>query len=239
MYKLIGTKKEMTQSFGKDWKQSAISFVEVGQNVVARKTKTRVWVGFGKKRNPSKALVGTYRTLGYVPRSVIETSSEDYSGKNVRDSIWKPELLGSKVDIIGISKGKGFAGGHKKFDIKGGPSTRGQSTTQRKIGSVGSQTPGRVYKGVKMPGHLGQKRVTVKNLTIAYANEKAGIIGIKGHIPGGRNSLITIVVKEFGKLEEHGDKKQETGEKKTEAKSEKTDTKSQKSNPSSQDSKKL
>lgn len=203
----------MTQSFGEDWKQSPVTFVEVGQNVVARKTKEKAWIGLGKKRKPSRALLGNFKKLGFVPRKVFECDSADYEGKKVGDLTWRDDLFGAKVDVIGIGKGKGFAGGHKKFDIKGGPATRGQSTTQRKIGSIGSQTPGRVYKGVKMPGHLGQKRVTIKNLTIAYADKKTGIIGIQGHVPGGRNALVTIVVKEFGeKKEEKKEKKEEAQE---------------------------
>lgn len=202
MYKLIGRKKEMTQSFGEDWKLSPVVMVDISRNVLAKSSKERVWIGFGRKENPNKAQLGTFKKLGYVPAKVIETDASDYEGKSVRDSIIKKELLGAKIEVTGVSKGKGFAGGHKRFDIKGGPSTRGQSTTQRKIGSVGSQTPGRVYKGVKMPGHMGHVQVTVKNLKVVFLDEKSGIIGIKGHVPGGRNSIVTIKVREWGKPEE-------------------------------------
>lgn len=212
MYKLIGLKKDMTQTFQDGWEAVPVSLVDVSKNVLAGTRGSRVVVGFGTKRRPNNSEIGIYRKLGYVPKTVVEANAEEYGGKKIGSGILRKDLLGAEVDVTGISKGKGFAGGHKRFDIKGGPKTRGQASSHRKIGSIGSQTPGRVYKGVKMPGHMGHVKVTVKNLKIVYVDTEEGIIGLSGHVPGGRNTILTIKVKKWGEMksqeEETGGKEQ-------------------------------
>lgn len=105
------------------------------------------------------------------------------------------DMENSSVEIIGKSKGKGFAGVMKKWHFTGGEATRGQSTKPRAPGSIGSQTPGRVRKGKKMAGRMGAKKVTVKGLRIArvFADKKE--IMISGPVPGSRNSKVTIILK--------------------------------------------
>jgi len=100
---------------------------------------------------------------------------------------------GDLVKITGISKGKGFAGVMKRWGFKGGPRTHGQSDRQRAPGSIGQRTdPGRVWKGKKMPGHLGNKKVTIKNLKIVSVDKEKQILTVSGPIPGSKNGRIAI-----------------------------------------------
>ncbi len=102
------------------------------------------------------------------------------------------DLIGRSVVIGGFSKGRGFAGGMKRWGFKGGPATRGQSTFPRQTGSIGSQTPGRVRKGKKMAGHFGNKKITVKGLKIVGLERETAKIMVSGPVPGARNSKIKI-----------------------------------------------
>ena len=102
------------------------------------------------------------------------------------------ELVGKEVVLWGFSKGRGFAGGMKRYGFKGGPATRGQSTSPRQSGSIGSQTPGRVRKGKRMAGHYGNKRITVKGLKIAGIEKEASKIMVSGSVPGARNSKVNL-----------------------------------------------
>lgn len=116
----------------------------------------------------------------------------------VLDEAFKDKLeddfVGKSVVVVGYSKGGGFAGGMKRWGFKGGPATRGQSTSPRQSGSIGSQTPGRVRKGKKMAGHLGNKQVTVKGLKIVGLEKEAFKIMVSGPVPGARNSKVKIGV---------------------------------------------
>jgi large subunit ribosomal protein L3 len=101
--------------------------------------------------------------------------------------------VGDLVDVIGVSKGKGFAGGVKRYNFRGGPKTHGQSDRWRAPGSVGSTTtPGRVLKGQRMAGHMGVDRVTVRNLQVIEVNTDRNLILVKGAIPGPRLGLVMV-----------------------------------------------
>jgi len=102
------------------------------------------------------------------------------------------ELMGKAVAVWGFSKGRGFAGGMKRYGFKGGPATRGQSTFPRQAGSIGSQTPGRVRKGKQMAGHYGNKRITVKGLRIVGLHKETRELMVSGPIPGARNSKVNL-----------------------------------------------
>lgn len=103
-------------------------------------------------------------------------------------------LVGREVVISGFSKGRGFAGGMKRWGFKGGEATRGQSTYPRQAGSIGSQTPGRVRKGKKMAGHMGNRKVTVKGLKIVGFDKESLKVLVSGPVPGARNSKISISI---------------------------------------------
>jgi len=101
--------------------------------------------------------------------------------------------VGEHVDVIGTSKGKGFQGGVKRYHFAGGPKTHGQSDRQRAPGSRGSgTTPGRVYKGARGPGHMGNERVTSQNLHVVLVDVERNLIGVRGSVPGPRGGLVMI-----------------------------------------------
>jgi large subunit ribosomal protein L3 len=101
--------------------------------------------------------------------------------------------LGELVDVVGTSKGRGFQGGVKRYNFRGGQKTHDQSDRMRAPGSRGSgTTPGRVFKGSRGPGHMGNDRVTVQNLKVAFIDAERNLIGVKGAVPGSRGGLVTI-----------------------------------------------
>ena len=105
---------------------------------------------------------------------------------------------GDMVNISGISKGKGFAGGVKRYHFAGGPKTHGQSDRHRAPGSVGSTTtPGRVFKGLRMAGHMGNRRVTVRGLEVVEVDLERHVVLVKGAVPGAKNGL--LLIKKSGK----------------------------------------
>jgi large subunit ribosomal protein L3 len=155
-----------------------------------------VQLGMGVRKHPNKALMG--HTKGANVKSapqflrevrVIDTVEMPKLGDMIKaGDVFKP---GDTVDVIGVSKGKGYAGGVKRYGFKGGPRTHGQSDRERAPGSIGqTTTPGRVYKGKRMAGRMGTERVTVKNLSVVAVLDDA--IWIKGLVPGGKDNLIYI-----------------------------------------------
>ena len=130
----------------------------------------------------------------HLVRYLKEIPSDDHEQVKVGDLV-TVEIFkqGDRVDVIGVSKGKGFQGGVKRYGFSGGPKTHGQSDRQRAPGSVGAgTTPGRVIKGLKMAGHMGNRRVTVKNLEVMITDQTNGLVYLKGAVPGSRNSLVLI-----------------------------------------------
>jgi large subunit ribosomal protein L3 len=105
-------------------------------------------------------------------------------------TLFKP---GDKVDVVGISKGKGYAGGVKRYHFRGGPKTHGQSDRWRAPGSIGSgTTPGRVLKGLKMAGHMGSDKVTAKNLQVISVDPERHVILVKGAVPGSKKGIVLV-----------------------------------------------
>jgi large subunit ribosomal protein L3 len=120
----------------------------------------------------------------------VEDVSDIDLGHRVDVSLFQP---GDLVDVRGISKGKGFAGGVKRHHFAGGPKTHGQSDRHRAPGSIGAGTsPGRVLKGQRMAGHMGNKRITVKRLEVVEADPDRNLLLVKGAVPGARNGLLEI-----------------------------------------------
>jgi large subunit ribosomal protein L3 len=101
--------------------------------------------------------------------------------------------IGDKVDVVGTSKGRGFQGGVRRHGFRGGPKTHGQSDRHRAVGSIGStSTPGRVFKGKRMPGRMGGDRVTSANLRVELVDKERNLLGVRGSVPGPRNGLVII-----------------------------------------------
>lgn len=209
IHALIGQKKMQTQRFLSDGTRIPVTEIHLSSNpVIAIKTAVKdgydaVQLGFGVKKHPTRQLMGHIKgaNVKSAPQFLREVRMKDgadvpTAGDIVKASdVFKP---GDLIDVIGISKGKGYAGGVKRYHFKGGPRTHGQSDRERAPGSIGqTTTPGRVYKGKKMAGRMGHERVTVKNLAVVAVLDDA--IWIKGLVPGGKNNLVYI--KKIGEIE--------------------------------------
>jgi len=157
-----------------------------------------VQLGFGEVK--PKRLTGGQ--LGHLKRADLNLPPlrflREFRVKNV--SVAEGEKLtadvfvvGDRVDVVGTSKGKGFQGGVKRYHFRGGPKTHGQSDRHRAPGSRGSgTTPGRVYKGARGPGHMGNDRVTSQNLKVVMVDPERNLIGLCGSVPGARGGLVII-----------------------------------------------
>jgi large subunit ribosomal protein L3 len=152
-----------------------------------------VQLGFGTAKHLNEPQRGHLKGLPPVRhlREVRMSGDEPVEvGQKIDVSIFQP---GDKVDVTGISKGKGFAGVVKRYGFAGGPRTHGQSDRLRAPGSLGSgSTPGRVFKGKRMPGRMGGDRVTVQNLQVVLADPERNLLLVRGAVPGARNGLLII-----------------------------------------------
>ena len=195
----LGKKIGMTQIFREDGRMVPVTVVEAGPCVVTQvKTKDTdgyeaVQLGYGevKRRNkPQSGHLKNSRLSRYLREVGTDNTNEFEVGQTIGVDIFE---AGEKVDIIGKSKGRGFAGVMKRWNFGGGPRTHGQSDRARAPGSIGGgTTPGKVYKGLKMAGHMGNRRITIKGLEIIEVDTERNLLLIKGGIPGATNSLIQI-----------------------------------------------
>jgi large subunit ribosomal protein L3 len=199
---LIGRKLGMTRLFGDDGSVVPVSVIEATPNSVIRlRTAERdgyaaLQLGAGTARRVSKPVAGQLAHLDKAfqkPAAVREVrldSTDEYEvGQQLDVSLFAP---GDLVDVTGMSKGKGFAGTIERHNFKRGPKTHG-STNYRKPGSIGAgTTPGRVFRGTKMGGHLGDEQVTVKKLTVVRIDPERNLILVKGAVPGARNALLLV-----------------------------------------------
>jgi len=173
--------------------------VEAGPCVVVQiKTQANdgyeaIQIGFGTRNHINKPMAGHMKRNGQF-RFLREIRVDDTNGYEIGQKLG-PEMFeeGDIVDVVGKSKGKGFAGGVKMHHFAGGPKTHGQSDRHRAPGSIGSgTTPGRVRKGLRMAAHMGDKRLTVKNLRVFESNLARGVLLIEGAVPGAVNGLVRI-----------------------------------------------
>ncbi|MCH2508824.1 MAG: 50S ribosomal protein L3 [Dehalococcoidia bacterium] len=195
----LGKKIGMTQIFREDGIVVPVTVVEAGPCVVTQvKTKETdgyeaVQLGFGEVKRRNKPLSGhlkNSRLSRYLREVATDDTSEFEVGQTIGVDIFE---AGEKVDVIGTSKGRGFAGVMKRWNFGGGPRTHGQSDRMRAPGSIGGgTTPGKFYKGLKMGGHMGNRRITVKGLEIIEIDAERNLLMIKGGIPGATNSLVHI-----------------------------------------------
>jgi large subunit ribosomal protein L3 len=207
---ILGKKLGMTQVYGKGGKTEAVTAIEAGPCTVTQvKTMEKdgyiaAKLGFGEvKRNKASQKSGAKEKgpvkYKYLREFRLETAPapEMEVGQKVDVSLFK---AGDTIDVIGISKGKGFAGGVKRYHFRGGLKTHGQSDRWRAPGSIGSTTtPGRVYKGLHMAGHMGSERVTVSNLEVLEADPARNLLLVKGAVPGMTNGLVIIQKAKRGK----------------------------------------
>lgn len=191
----------MTQLFGEDGAIVPVTVIEVEPSVVVqKKTKAKegydaIQLGYGhvKAKNTSKPLQGHFRAAGkgyFRKLREIRTAVEDLEvGQELTAELFAP---GDYVDVVGTSKGKGFAGGVKRHGFGGGRATHG-SMFHRAPGSIGaSAEPSRVFKGQRLPGHMGDARTTVQNLRVFAVRPESNLILIKGAVPGCRSGYVII-----------------------------------------------
>jgi large subunit ribosomal protein L3 len=195
---VIGRKVGMTQVFAEDGTMVPVSVVSIEPNTVTelrtleRDGYTAVQVGAGTAKRLSKPRLGQLKDLPRV-RDVREFRVDDVSpfavGQKLDVSLFE---AGEAVDITGVSKGKGFAGTVKRHHFRRGPETHG-SDSHRAPGSIGGgTTPGKVFKGSGMAGHMGHERVTVKGATIVRTDAERNLLLVRGPVPGPRNALIVV-----------------------------------------------
>jgi large subunit ribosomal protein L3 len=196
---IIGRKLGMTQIFRDDAKAEAVTAIEAGPCAVtqvktaAREGYNAAQLGFGEAKRLKSPQRGHLKELGQLKYLREFRTGEDEAievGQKIDVSLFK---AGDLVDITGISKGKGFAGVVKRHHFAGGPKTHGQSDRHRAPGSIGATTsPGRVLKGKRMAGHMGDSRVTARHLEVIEADPERNLLLVKGAVPGARNGLLLI-----------------------------------------------
>jgi len=200
---LLGKKLGMTQVWDANNKLVPVTVVEITPNVVTQLRSqevdgyTAVQIAYGQidPRKVTKPLTGHFDKAGVTPRRHLTElrtdDTSDYSlGQELTVDIFEP---GKKVDVVGTSKGKGFAGVMKRHNFAGVSSSHGSHRNHRKPGSIGaSSTPSRVFKGMRMAGRMGGDRVTVLNLTVHSVDLEKGILLVKGAVPGARGRIVFV-----------------------------------------------
>jgi len=198
---LIGKKIGMTQIFDEQGVAQPVTIIEAGPCFVTQVRNpekdgyTAIQLGFGEvhPKRLTGGELGHLNTKDLPPmRFLREFRSKEEA--NVGDKVTVEVFaVGERVDVVGTSKGKGFAGTVKRHHFKGGPKTHGQSDRHRAPGSRGAgTTPGRVYKGARSAGHMGSDRVTIQALKIVLVDTERNLLGIKGAVPGGKGGLVLI-----------------------------------------------
>jgi len=199
---MIGRKLGMTRIFGDDGRVVPVSVIEAAPNTITRlRTPERdgyaaLQLGAGSARRQTKPVAGQFSGLdkelqrpAVVREFRVDGIADEAIGQQVDVTMFTE---GDLVDVVGTSKGQGFAGTIKRHHFKRGPKTHG-SNNYRQPGSIGAgTTPGRVFKGTRMGGHLGHDRVTVKKLTVVRVDPERNLILVKGAVPGARNGLLLV-----------------------------------------------
>jgi large subunit ribosomal protein L3 len=200
MKALLGTKIGMTQIISESGAAVPVTLIQAGPMTVTQ-VKTveidgynAVQVAYGAGKNLSKAVAGHVKPAEVTPKYIREIRVTDLpEGLKVGDKIDVTIFnVGDTVDATGTSKGKGFAGTVKRHNFNTSKHTHGGKGDIRKVGSIGSMYPQKVFKGKRMAGRMGHDRVTVKNLQVAYVNAEDNLIGLKGAVPGPKKGLIMI-----------------------------------------------
>lgn len=200
---LLGTKLGMTQVWDENNNLIPVTVVQADSNVVTqlrnadRDGYTAVQIGYGQidPRKVTKPLAGHFEAAGVTPRRhLVELRTADAAeyaaGQELSVELFE---AGQKVDVVGTSKGKGFAGVMKRHNFSGVGASHGAHKNHRKPGSIGgASTPGRVFRGQKMAGRMGAERVTTQNLTIHAIDAEKNLLLIKGAVPGARGRVVLV-----------------------------------------------
>lgn len=196
---LLGKKVGMTRLFAENGEIVPVTVIQVGPcfvtqvKSVERDGYSAIQIGYehAKRLNrPERGHLKDKPALRHLREIRTDDASDYREGQTLDVSQFE---VGDRVDVMGISKGKGFAGAMKRHGFKGGPITHGQSDRQRAVGSIGSgTTPGRVFKGMRGPGHMGDRRVTVMGLEIVRVDAENNLLAVRGAIPGAKNALVMV-----------------------------------------------
>lgn len=200
---IVGEKVGMTQIYAEDGAFIPVTVVKVGANVVCgikladKHGYAGIQIGYGEKREilVNKPQRGYFKKNKLKNFGLLKEFRTDNSADFTVGAELKADLLtvGEKVDVQGTSKGKGFQGVMKRWHFSGGPDSHGCSVSHRVPGSIGQRAyPGRVFPGKKMPGQMGDKTVTLKNLTVVGVEAEQGLVLIRGAVPGARGTKICI-----------------------------------------------
>lgn len=200
---ILGKKIGMTQIFVEDGNVVPVTLIEAGPcYVTQKKTKERdgynaVQLGFDElpQRKLNKPQAGHLKkssapSLRHLREFRVSEADETAEGDEIKADVFE---VGDLVDVVGTSKGKGFAGVVKRHGFAGGIRTHGQSDRHRAPGSIGAgTTPGRVFKGMRMAGRMGGERVTASNLEVVIVDAERNLLAVKGSVPGSKNSLVLV-----------------------------------------------
>jgi large subunit ribosomal protein L3 len=197
---MVGRKLGMTQIFNERGEALPVTVIECGPNVVTQiRTLEKdgyeaVQLGFGISKRLNKPEQGHRSASGFMSDVLREVEVNGLDGIEVGQQYRADTFAsGELVDVAATSKGRGFQGGVKRHGFSGGPKTHGQSDRLRAPGSIGSSaTPGRVFKGIKMAGHMGNARVTVQNLEVIRVDVERNLLLVKGSVPGPNKGLVLI-----------------------------------------------
>ena len=205
MQVILGTKIGMTQIIGEDGVVTPVTILEAGPatvtqvKTVASDGYNAVQLGYGQGKNLSKSVSGHVKKAGenINPKVLKEFRTTEEPSVKVGDVLTFENFnLGDKVAVTGISKGKGFAGTVKRWNFQESRNTHGFKGDIRKVGSIGSMYPQKVFKGKRMPGRMGHDRVTVKNLVVAFIDKENNLLGLKGAVPGPKKGIVSVEGKE-------------------------------------------
>ncbi|CAM3629491.1 50S ribosomal protein L3 [Nocardioides zeicaulis] len=200
---LLGTKLGMTQLWDEDNKVVPVTVIAASTNVVTQVRQPEVdgynaiQVGYGEieARKVNSPETGHFAKAGVTPRRhVVEIRTADAAGYTVGQELGVDTFAaGDEIDVTGTSKGKGFAGTMKRHGFSGVSASHGAHRNHRKPGSIGAcATPGRVFKGTRMSGRMGNDTVTTQNLTVHAVDAEKGLILVKGAVPGPKNGLVVL-----------------------------------------------
>jgi large subunit ribosomal protein L3 len=200
---LIGKKIGMTQIFDENGAAVPITLIEAGPCYVTQIRNPEmdgynaVQLGFEevKPKQLTGGQLGHLKNNELPPLRFLREFRVKDPQVNEGDKLEVGDIfdVGEQVDVVGTSKGKGFQGAVKRHGFRGGPKTHGQSDRQRATGSIGATTtPGRVFKGKRMPGHMGFERVTIHNLRVEYVDGERNLMGVRGAIPGPKGGVVMI-----------------------------------------------
>jgi large subunit ribosomal protein L3 len=198
---ILGRKIGMTQVFDENGRAVPVTLIEAGPCHIAQVKRVEtdgyaaIQLAFGEKKRTTKPMAGhlgraNLKSARYLVELRLDDASEYSLGDEVKADIFE---VGETVDVIGVTKGKGFAGGMKRHNFKGLGASHGTQKKHRSPGSIGAcATPARVFKGTRMAGHMGHVRVTTLNLQVIQADAERNLLLVKGAIPGPRGGLVMV-----------------------------------------------